>query len=236
MRVGFVTLFPDLVRSALAHGVLGRAARRGLVRFAFANPRDFAYDAHRTVDDRPFGGFEGMLLKAEPVVAAVRWLNPSEGAAVVFTEPTGARFDQSVAEELARRPEVHFVCGRYEGIDDRARALVATHCLSLGDFIVTGGEIPALAMADAVARLLPGVVGSEGSLRQDSHADGLLSAPQFTRPRTIEGLSVPDALVEGDHAAAQRWQRAEALKRTRERRPDLFCRARLEKGDLDLLQ
>ncbi|MCX7799641.1 MAG: tRNA (guanosine(37)-N1)-methyltransferase TrmD [Fimbriimonadales bacterium] len=236
MRVGFVTLFPDLVRSALAHGVLGRAAQRGLVRFEFADPRDFVYDRHRTVDDRPFGGFDGMLLKAEPVVAAVRWLRPAQGAAVVFTEPAGERFDQAAAEELSRRPEVHFVCGRYEGIDDRARQLVATHCLSLGDFVLTGGEIPALAMADAVVRLLPGVVGAEGSLCQDSHAGGLLSAPQFTRPRRVEGLEVPEELLSGDHAAAARWQRARALRLTRALRPDLFCKARLEKGDLDLLQ
>jgi tRNA (guanine37-N1)-methyltransferase len=236
MRVGFVTLFPDLVRSALDHGVLGRAARRGLVRFEFSDPRDFVYDKHRTVDDRPFGGFDGMLLKAEPVLAAVRWLRPVDGAAVVFTDPTGERFDQDAAKELAERPEVHFVCGRYEGIDDRARVLVGTHCFSLGDFVVTGGEIPALAMADAVVRLLPGVLGSEGSLRQDSHGDGVLSAPQYTRPRVIEGLEVPEELLSGDHSAAQRWQRALALRLTRSRRPDLFCKARLEKGDLDLLQ
>ncbi|MCA1948602.1 MAG: tRNA (guanosine(37)-N1)-methyltransferase TrmD [Armatimonadetes bacterium] len=236
MRVGFVTLFPEMVLGALRHGVLGRAAERGLVSYAAADPRDFVYDRHRTVDDRPFGGFDGMLIKAEPVVAAVRWLRPPHGAAVVFTDPTGDRFDQRAAEELSRRPEVVFVCGRYEGIDDRARLLVGTHTFSLGDFVLTGGEIPALAMADAVVRLLPGVVGSEGSLRQDSHQDGLLSAPQYTRPREIEGLAVPDELLSGDHRAAKRWQRAQALRLTRERRPDLFCRARLEKGDLDLLQ
>lgn len=236
MRVGFVTLFPEMVLGALRHGVLGRAAERGLVAFATADPRDFVYDRHRTVDDRPFGGFDGMLIKAEPVVAAVRWLRPVEGAAVVFTDPTGERFDQRAAEELSRRPEVVFVCGRYEGIDDRARLLVGTHAFSLGDFVLTAGEIPALAMADAVVRLLPGVVGSEGSLRQDSHRGGLLSAPQYTRPREVEGLAVPEELLSGDHRAARRWQRAQALRLTRERRPDLFCRARLEKGDLDLLQ
>lgn len=236
MRVAFVSLFPEMVLGALSHGVLGRAAKRGLVRYEAADPRDFVYDRHRTVDDRPFGGSDGMLIKAEPVLAAVRWLRPAEGAAVVLTDPTGDRFDQRAAEELASRPELVFVCGRYEGIDDRARRILATHTFSLGDFVLTCGEIPALAMADAVVRLLPGVVGSEGSLRQDSHQGGLLSAPQFTRPREVEGMPVPEELLSGDHQAAQRWQREQALRLTRERRPDLFCRARLEKADLDLLQ
>ncbi|MCW5943395.1 MAG: tRNA (guanosine(37)-N1)-methyltransferase TrmD [Fimbriimonadaceae bacterium] len=235
MRLGFVSLFPDLIEPYFAAGVLGRAARKGLLEIVTANPRDFAYDRHRTVDDSPCGGGPGMLMRVEPVDLALRSLRLSSGAAVVVTEPFGSPFDQAVALELAERPEVAFVCGHYEGIDARFARLRATHVLSVGDFVLTGGELPALVMADAVARLVPGVLGSPESAGADSFAHGLLSAPNYTRPVEYEGIRVPDVLLSGDHRAIEEWRRAEALRITRENRPDLFARAALAKKDADRL-
>lgn len=235
MRLGFVTLFPDLVRPYFDAGVLGRARRSGLIRVVVANPRDFAYDRHRTVDDTPCGGGPGMLMRAEPVDLALKSLDLTPGAAVVVTEPFGEPFDQACATELSGREEVCFVCGHYEGVDARFASLRATHVLSLGDFVLTGGELAAMVMADAVARLVPGVLGSAASLAADSFRDGLLSAPNYTRPVEYEGLRVPDVLLSGDHRAIEAWRRAEAIRLTRERRPDLFARAALAKKDADRL-
>jgi tRNA (guanine37-N1)-methyltransferase len=235
LRVDFVTLFPEMALAACGHSILGRAQAAGLVRFGASNPRDFASDKHRTVDDSPYGGGPGMVLKPDVVAAAVRALEPSPGAAVVFCEPNGELFTQAAAHNLAGREHVIFVCGHYEGIDDRARELLATHVFSIGDYVLTGGELPALVMADAAVRLLPGALGSPESLEIDSHVHGLLAAPQYTRPETFEGLTVPEELRLGDHRAAQAWKRREELLRTRRYRPDLFCRAKLEKGDPDML-
>lgn len=234
LRVQFVTLFPDMVLQAVGHSMLRRASDAGRVSFETADPRAFTRDKHRTVDDKPFAGGPGMLLKPEPVAQAIESLGV-EGAAIVFTEPTGTRFEQRHARELSQQPRVMFVCGHYEGIDERVRAHYATHAFSLGDFVLTGGELPALVMADAIVRLVPGVLGSEESLAIDSHADGLLSAPQFTRPEVWRDLEVPGVLLSGDHQAVARWKRQRALRLTRDVRPDLFCRATLEKADLDLL-
>lgn len=176
-----------------------------------------------------------MLMKADVVSAAIRSLQPETKTAIVICEPSGQLFTQSDARELAAFEQVIFVCGHYEGIDDRVRQLFATHVLSIGDYILTGGELPALVMADAVVRLFPGVLGSPESLQIDSHEGGLLSAPQFTRPEIFEGLEVPAVLRSGDHKKAAKWKREQALKTTRENRPDLFCRADLEKSDPDML-
>lgn len=235
--VDYVTLFPEMALGASRHSILGRAESAGKVSFDAVNPRDFATDKHRTVDDTPYGGGPGMLMKPDVVAAAIESL-PTPGTekrAVVFCEPTGRLFTQQDAAELAHWDRIVFVCGHYEGIDDRVRQLFATHTFSIGDFVLTGGELPALVMADAVVRLLPGVLGSEESLSIDSHAGGLLSAPQFTRPETFRDLRVPEELVGGDHVRAAKWRRAKALQATRQCRPDLFCRARLEKGDADML-
>ncbi|HVL39708.1 MAG TPA: tRNA (guanosine(37)-N1)-methyltransferase TrmD [Fimbriimonadaceae bacterium] len=234
LHVGFVTLFPEMVLGACEHSILKRASERSLVRFRASNPRDFALDAHRTVDDRPYAGGPGMLMKPEPVAAAIRSL-ADDDAAIVVTDPTGEMFDQRMAGELSRRRSVVFVCGHYEGIDARVAAKLATHVLTIGDYVLTGGELAALVMADAVVRLVPGVLGDPASLQIDSHHDGLLSAPQFTRPSEWEGLQVPPELTQGDHGAAERWRRAQALQLTRTRRPDLLARAELEKRDVDLL-
>lgn len=235
LEVDFVTLFPEMVLQACGYSILGRAKEAGLVEFKASNPRDFAEGKHRTVDDTPFGGGPGMLLKPDVVAKAIKQLNPERDAAIVFCEPSGRQFTQEDAGELSKRKQVVFVCGHYEGIDDRVRQLFATHVFSIGDYVLTGGELPALVMADAIVRLVPGALGSSESLEIDSHANGLLSAPQFTRPEVFEGLSVPEVLTKGDHKAAQRWKRAQSLKVTKENRPDLFARAKLEKDDPDML-
>ena len=236
LRIDFVSLFPEMVLGAARHSILKRAEEAEIVHFGAVNPREFTHDKHRTVDDDPFGGGPGMLMKCEPLGAAIDSLLPDENTAVVMTYPTGAPFSQAAAHELAGKPRIIFVCGHYEGIDDRIRRLYATHTFSIGDFVLTGGELPALVMADAVVRLLPGSLGCSESLGADSHAEGLLSAPQFTRPESFKGEQVPEVLRSGDHGAVQRWRRGEALRTTRARRPDLFWRARLTKKDVELLK
>lgn len=236
LKVDFVTLFPEMVLEATNHSILRRAREKGLVQFFASNPREFTHDNHRTVDDNPFGGGSGMVMKCEPVSAAIESTGIQEGTAIVFTDPTGALFTQNVAAELSQKPQVVFVCGHYEGIDDRVRQLYATHFLSIGDFVLTGGELPALVMADAVVRLLPGALGSAESLEQDSHSEGLLSAPQFTRPEEFRGLVVPEVLRSGDHGKIAAWRRKQALLLTRQNRPDLFWKAELTEKDLKLLK
>lgn len=239
LKLGFITLFPEMVLGALEHSIIGRAQQNGLIEVDAINPRDFTYDRHRTVDDTPYGGDAGMVMKPVPVASAIEsFLNGIEDrgkAAIVLTDPIGNRFEQTDAIELAKAEAVLFVCGHYEGIDDRIRQLYATHVFTIGDFILTGGELPALVMADATCRNIPGVLGSEQSLDQDSHADGLLSCPQFTRPEEFKGIKVPDVLKSGDHKKIAKWKREQSLKLTKENRPDLFSRSDLAKGDSDLL-
>jgi len=235
LRIDFVTLFPEQVLGMLDHSIIHRAIEAGKVAINAVNPRDFTEDRHRTVDDHPFGGGPGMLMKVEPIARAIESLGPDSEAAVVFTDPTGERFSQSLARTFAAKNRLVLVCGHYEGIDDRARQLFATHTLSLGDFVLTGGELPAMVIADAVTRLIPGVLGDAASLYADSHHDGLLTAPQFTRPEDFKGQRVPEELLTGNHAAIAAWKRRISLQITRDRRPDLFATARLSKDDLDLL-
>lgn len=235
LRIDFVTLFPEMVLPALRHSILKRAEAEGHVQFNAANPRDFTTDPHRTVDDSPYGGGPGMVMKCEPVAQAIRSLAPSSETEIIVTDPTGPRFDQDAAQELSQVGHIILVCGHYEGIDDRIRQHLATRSYSLGDFILTGGEPAAIVMADAIVRLRPDVLGCAESLGIDAHSEGLLSAPQFTRPEIWEGLQVPEELCRGNHQAAERWKRRYALKLTREHRPDLFSRANLAKSDLDLL-
>ncbi|MBX3111564.1 MAG: tRNA (guanosine(37)-N1)-methyltransferase TrmD [Fimbriimonadaceae bacterium] len=236
MRVAFVTLFPEMVRQALGHSIMARAEAAGHVRFETANPRDFTTDKHRTVDDSSYGGGPGMVMKPQPVADALASLCPAPGAAVVLTDPAGELFTQSHAEALSRCQEVVLICGHYEGVDERVRDKLATHCLTIGDFVLTGGELPALVIADAVVRLREGVLGDPESHRDDSHSSGgLLGFPLYTKPATWEGLDVPPVLTSGDHGAVARWRRREQLRRTREHRPDLFAKADLHPGDIDLL-
>ena len=235
MRIGFVTLFPAMVQEALGHSMMQRAQSRGLIEFAAANPRGFSYDRHHKVDDTPYGGAPGMLIRADPTALALESLIQTEHPEVILTAPTGRPFTQIEARDLSTKKEVIFLCGHYEGFDHRVEQALATRVYSIGDYVLTNGELPALVMADAIARLLPGVLGAEASLDADSHSDGLLSAPNYTRPEEWRGLPIPEILKSGDHKKIARWQREQALKLTRDHRPDLLARAPLEKSDLDML-
>jgi len=235
LRIDFVTLFPELVLGSVEYSIMKRAQTAQLVSFGAVNPRDFATDKHRTVDDAPFGGGPGMLMKPEPIDAALASIVGAE-TIVVMPDPTGRLLTQSDVVSMASSHHIVLLCGHYEGIDERIAEKWVTHRFSIGDYVLTGGELPALVIADAVVRTLPGVLGSSDSLDIDSHADGLLSAPQFTRPEVWDGRSVPDVLKSGDHGAIARWKRTASLRLTRETRPDLFARAELAKSDLDLLK
>lgn len=236
VQVGVVSLFPEWFEGPLSHSILGRAQKSGLLRLTFANPRDYAYDAHRTVDDTACGGGPGMVMKVEPMALALRSLQPAPGTPVVLCDAAGERFDQRAAEELASHDALVFLCGHYEGVDERVRSLFATHVYSIGDFVMTGGEPAALCMIDAVVRLRPGVLGDPESHRDDSFShDGLLGFPLYTRPVDFEGARVPEVLLSGDHGAIAKWRRRQMLLRTRQHRPDLFCRADLNRDDLRML-
>jgi len=205
-----------MVLPAARHSMLARAEEAGIVRYVASNPREFAYDQHRKVDDRVYGGGPGMLMKAEPVALALEFLHPKPGAAVIVTDPAGDLFDQATAQALSERDEVFFLCGHHEGFDHRVNSF-ATHRLSIGDYVLTGGELPALVMADAIVRLLPGVLGSAESLSADSFNDGLLSAPNYTRPEVWRGLEVPEVLLSGDHKKVAAYQREVAERATKDR-------------------
>ena len=221
LRIDVLTLFPPLLEVYLGESMMKRAARMGAAEFRVVNPRDFTTDIHRTADDRPYGGGPGMVLKPEPLAAAIRSV-VDDDAHVVLMSPQGARFTQAKAEELAARRHLVFVCGHYEGVDERVCDLFVDEEISIGDYVLTNGALPAAVVIDAVVRLLPGVVGGEGGTAAESFSSGLLDHPHYTRPEVFEGLPVPPILLSGDHAAIARWRREQALARTRERRPDLL--------------
>jgi tRNA (guanine37-N1)-methyltransferase len=230
MQFGVVSLFPEMIGTIGEFGVVGRAEQRELITLKIDNPRDYTNDVHRTVDDRPYGGGPGMVMKFEPVAAALEAAKGrmSEGCPVVYLSPQGQVFDQAMAKRFSKLPGLILLAGRYEGIDER---LVESHIdaeVSLGDFVLSGGEIAAMAVIDAVVRLLPGVLGDDESAAQDSFMEGLLDYPHYTRPEEIAGGKVPDVLMSGDHAKIARWRCKQALGRSYLRRPDL-----LEKLDLD---
>lgn len=236
MKLDFVSLFPEWIQNALSVSIPHRAQQKGAVSIRSANPRDFALDERKTVDDKPFGGGPGMLMLAQTTEDALLSLQPEPGCAIVMPDPTGHTFTQAIAQELAQKSHVVIVCGHYEGIDERFAEKWVTHRISIGDYVLSGGETAGLVIADAIIRLLPGVLGDADSLAIDSHSDGLLSAPQFTRPEIWDGREVPAVLRSGDHGAIAKWKRKQALRLTRELRPDLFALAPLEKGDLDMLE
>lgn len=231
LTVGFVTLFPEMIQGALGHSIMSRAQKSGLVSFVTANPRDFATDKHRSVDDSSYGGGPGMVMMA-PVVAAAFESLALNNAAVVLCDPTGQKFDQHAAKAHSKQDSIVFICGHYEGVDERVRTLLATHVYSIGDYVLTGGELPSLVMADAIVRLLPGVLGSPESHEDDSFEDGLLGFPLYTRPEEFRGEKVPEVLLSGDHGAIARWRRSQQVSRTRSLRPDLFAKANLLEGDV----
>lgn len=222
MRIDIVTLFPELIAPYWSGSILGRARERGEVEIRAINLRDFTHDRHRTVDDTPFGGGPGMVLKPEPVFEAVESLRGPDTRVVLLT-PQGRLFRQEEARRLAQVSHLLLLAGHYEGFDERIRVL-ADEELSIGDYVLTGGELAALVVVDAVVRLLPGVIQAD-SLQEESFAAGLLEAPQYTRPRVFRGMAVPDILLGGNHEAIRRWRREQAIQRTRERRPDLLSRA-----------
>jgi tRNA (guanine37-N1)-methyltransferase len=236
-RFGVVSLFPELVAPVMEFGVVGRAAERGLVALEQLSPREFTTDRHRTVDDRPYGGGPGMVLKYEPLRAAVRALRqrlPTGCREFVLTAQ-GRPFDQALARELAAAPGVLLVCGRYEGIDERFTEAEVPAELSLGDYVVSGGELAASIVIDAVTRLLPGVLGDESSHVEDSFTAGLLDCPQYTRPEVADGRQVPQVLLGGDHEAIRRWRLKQALGRTWVRRPQLLAKRQLTDEERELL-
>jgi len=233
-----VTLFPELIRGYLGAGVVGRAVARGLLRVGTEDPRSHTSDVHRTVDDRPYGGGPGMVMKPEPLAAAIGAASERlpEGSLVVALGAAGRRFDQAAAARLAGRRGVLLVAGRYEGVDQRVLDTLVDEELSVGDFVLSGGELPALVVIDAVARLLPGVLGHEASAGLDSFVDGLLDWPHYTRPAEWQGLAVPAVLQCGDHEAIRRWRLKQALGRTWQSRPDLLAGRRLDEEERRLLE
>jgi tRNA (guanine37-N1)-methyltransferase len=237
MKFDIVSIFPAMVKAPLAEGVVGRAIERGLLDVGVHDLRDFTADRHRVVDDTPFGGGPGMVMKAEPFFAAVEHIRAERGdpGAIVLTSPDGARFAHRDAKRLSDLEHVVILCGRYEGVDERVGQYLATESLSIGDYVLSGGELPALVMLDAVARLVPGVVGDEESVARDSFVGGLLDYPQYTRPALVRGHEVPAVLLSGHHAAVARWRRREALARTLARRPDMLAAASLDDDDQAML-
>jgi tRNA (guanine37-N1)-methyltransferase len=232
MRIDVVTLFPDLFAGPLRVSIIGRAAERGLVSFEVHDLRDHGLGRHRSVDDEPYGGGAGMVMRPEPLFAAIEPLRAA-GAHVILLDPAGERLTDALARDLASLPQLALVCGRYEGIDERARSL-ADREVSIGDYVLTGGELPALVLIDAVVRLVPGVIEA-ASHEGDSFASGLLEHPQYTRPEEFQGMAVPPVLLSGHHADVERWRHREALRRTLERRPDLLDSAPLTDADRELL-
>ncbi len=238
MQIEVVTLFPPMIEAGLAIGVVGRAVTAGMLRVGLENPRSHASDAHRTVDDRPFGGGPGMVLSPVPLAAAIRAIRGRlpAGAPVIGLAAEGATFDQATARRLSGLPGFGLVAGRYEGIDQRVVEALIDEELSIGDYVLSGGELPALVVIDAVARLLPGVLGDEESACQDSFGDGLLDWPHYTRPEDWEGRRVPAVLAGGNHAAIRRWRMMQALGRTWRLRPDLLRARSLTRDERALLE
>jgi tRNA (guanine37-N1)-methyltransferase len=230
VKIDIVTIFPEMVEAALVPGVIGRARQAGLLDVVVHNLRDFTTDRHRVVDDVPFGGGPGMVLKPEPMFRAVEAITQGRGhpGAVLLMSPAGRTFTQSDARRLAALSHFVVLCGRYEGIDERVAAHVATEEMSIGDYVLSGGELPALVVVDAVGRLVPGVVGDTQSVAMDSYTRGLLDYPHYTRPAEFRGHRVPDVLVSGHHAEIRAWRRRAALSRTAERRPELLASTELD--------
>lgn len=231
MRIDFVTIFPRMFDPLLAEGVIARAVKAGLLDIRVCDLREFATDKHRSTDDEAYGGGPGMVMLAEPILRAVELLTSQPGPLkphLVMTSPQGRRFDQRAAAELGEREWLVFLCGRYEGFDERIREILQPDEISIGDFVVSGGELPAMLMADAVGRLIEGVVGNSGSVEEDSFFRGLLDYPHYTRPEELRGMRVPEILMSGHHEKIRRWRKEQALRATLAKRPDLLDSAELD--------
>ena len=233
MHIDVFTLFPGMFRGPFEESILKRAQDQGLISLALHNIRDATTDKHHIVDDYPYGGGAGMVMKPDPVFAAVEAVH--QGGPIILMTPQGHLFGQADAQRLALEPRISLICGHYEGVDERIRAHLATEELSIGDYVLTGGELAAMVIIDAVSRLVPGVLGAPASAVEESHSSGLLEYPHYTRPPDFRGWQTPPMLLSGNHGAIARWRRKEALRRTRARRPDLLAKAELSKLDLKLL-
>ncbi len=237
MRFDIVTIFPEIFRGVFEFGIIRRAVEAGLVGIEIHDLRDYTYDRHRQVDDRPFGGGAGMVMTPGPLFRAVEAItHGADDAAKVLLSPQGRLFDQRAAEEFSRKEQVVLFCGRYEGVDERVVQSLVTDEVSIGDYVLSGGEIPAMVVVDAVTRLIPGALGCGESAEQDSFADGLLDYPHYTRPAEYRGMKTPDVLLSGNHAEIERWRRRKALQKTRDRRPDLLRDSGASASDEEILK
>lgn len=246
MQFEVFTLLPEAFSSYIDISILKRAQERGLIKINIHNIRDYTYDKHHVTDDTPYGGGGGMVMKPEPVFEAVEKVldinplqtsgKPDSKIPIILLTPQGRVFNQNIAKELSQHPRIALICGRYEGIDERIRENLVTDEISVGDYVLTGGEIPALLVIDAVSRLLPNVLGDPTGAEDDSHAMGLLEYPHYTRPPEFRGSKVPDVLLSGDHAKIDKWRREQALERTFRKRPDMLEKAELSKDDLKFLE
>ena len=236
MQFDVFTLLPEVFPAYLESSIIQRARERGLIDVRVHNIRDYTHDKHHTTDDTPYGGGGGMVMKPEPVFEAVESvLGREAGCPIIMLTPQGRVFNQAIAQELVQHPRLALVCGRYEGIDERIRTNLITDEISIGDYVLTGGELPALILIDALARLIPDVLGDPDGAADDSHASGLLEYPHYTRPPEFRGLTVPDILLSGDHGKIAKWRREQSLLRTLAKRPDLIEKAELTKADLKFL-
>lgn len=235
MKFAVMTLFPEMIEEIASHSILGRARREGLIEIEAVNIRDFSKDKHKHVDDYPYGGGAGMVMKAEPVYDCYKALNEPE-ARVIYLSPQGRVFDQKIAEELSKEKTLVLLCGHYEGIDERVLEEIGAEELSVGDFVLTGGELAAAVVIDSVSRLIPGVLGKEESFENESFSDGLLEYPQYTRPEEFMGRRVPDVLLSGHHANIEKWRRKQSVMRTAKKRPDILVKAYLTEDEKRLVR
>jgi len=237
MRFDILTLFPNMFSSPLGESILGKAVEKGLIQIQTVNIRDFALDKHRVVDDAPYGGGQGMVMKVEPIARAIESVkSQNRSARTIHLTPQGKPFHQDLARRLSTQSHLILLCGRYEGVDERVRELFIDEEISIGDYVLTGGELAAMVLIDAVSRFIPGVLGSDRSAEEDSFLNSLLEYPQYTRPVDFRGSRVPEVLLSGNHSAISLWRRREAIRRTSSRRPDLLAKANLTEEEKGLLE
>ena len=236
MKIDYLTLFPEMFEGVLNHSILKRAQDKGIINVNTINFRDYAVNKHNQVDDYPFGGGQGMVLKPEPVFNAMKDIQHNDETRVILMCPQGRPFTQKIAQELSSTEHIVFICGHYEGYDERIREHLVTDEISMGDYVLTGGELPAMTMTDAIVRLMPGVLGNQQSHQDDSFSDGLLEFPQYTRPREFQGMTVPDVLLSGNHAHIEKWRHKQKLIRTYLKRPDLLMAYPLSEQDKEIIE
>jgi tRNA (guanine37-N1)-methyltransferase len=239
MKIDILTLFPEAIACGVDYSIVKRAQDKGLLTVSVRNLRDWTEDRHRTTDEPPYGGGAGMVMKPEPMFKAVEDLKSeywTEQSRIILMSPQGELFSQAKAQELSACPHIVFICGHYEGVDERVREHLVTDEISIGDYVLTGGELPALVVLDAIVRLIPGVLGAEQSALEESFSEGLLEYPQYTRPAEFRGWKIPDVLVSGHHAEIAKWRRCQSLRRTLDRRPDLLEKAKITEDDKKILE